>query len=110
MNLSTFQIKTDNPWNSMDQEAEKDFQDKRDQQVKNWRNVIYKDIELSPEYSGDVAKIPDDHFEHGKIDGKETEKSYYCDTCGAMLDTKGKCYYCNEIDKRDGDEKKADKK
>lgn len=110
MNLSDFSIKTENPWNDMDSHAQKDLQDARDTQIKNWRDVIYKNIDLNPQYASEADKIPDDHFEHGKIDGKEKD-GYYCNDCGAMLDTKGKCYYCNEIgDKKEEKEAGTKKK
>lgn len=109
MKLSTFQIKiAENPWNELDPKEHKDFQDKRDQQVKNWRDVVYKDIDLSPEYSGTSEKMPDDYFKHGKIDDEKAEKSNYCDSCGTMLDRNEKCYFCNEIEKPE--EKEEDKK
>ena len=107
MKLSAFELKVgENPWNSLNPEDKDKFQDARNKQVKNWRNVIYKDIEDSSNFSGETDKIPDDHFESGKIDDKPEEKetnndeTHYCNTCGAISSKDGKCYYCDEINKK----------
>jgi hypothetical protein len=107
MKLSAFELKvSQNPWNSMDQQAHKDFQDARNQSIKNWRNVIYKDIENAQNFSGEADRIPDDYFDYGKIEAEDAEKEaakeekaedYYCNTCGAVSSKDGKCYYCDEV-------------
>ena len=102
MKLSAFELKVaENPWNSIDQKEHEKYQDGRNQQIKNWRNIIYKDIEGANNFSGEAERIPDDHFESGKIDSDESSngETYYCDACGAISSKDGKCYYCEEIDK-----------
>lgn len=97
MKLSDFKIKiSENPWNSMDSYADKEFQEKRDKQVKNWRDIVYKSIDLGN--NPDAAeKIPDDHFEHGKIDDKkEKEEQEFCDSCGTALDDDRACFICKD--------------
>ena len=112
MKLSAFELKvSENPWNSMDKKEHEDFQEKRNQSIRTWRNVIYKDIENSDNFSGEADRIPDDHFTSGDIESPESaeeeaakkevevDADTYCDKCGTIASKDGKCYYCEEVAK-----------
>jgi len=73
MKLAAFKerIKS-NPWNALEPEKDVNLIKARQQQVENWRKIVYDDIEEA--YGKDIAKITDEHFKHGEITYKDIDK------------------------------------
>jgi len=102
MKLCDFSIKVSNVWNSMDDREGREFIKNRNQQVQNWRNIIYKDIEKDERHGTDPTIIPDDHFESIPPENTDKEEDK-CPVCGKIV-TDGECTYCKK-EKKEKDEK-----